>query len=336
MIHFDSSQYNKVGIGVGFKEENTNSSPYLFEEHAKLHIRHIGGTGSNVTNQKGPHLLLDEATADRVAVIRFRQSTIETNELGKNSLVPGARYWDIRGFANSTSPIPPWGDEMLFVNSGLDVPVLSLAGTASVGINKQVPESTLHVNGDALIQNEISPISTLIVRGTSTSSIELGESGQTTGYGEISYDMDSDALSIWTNKDKFGLKMKDNKVAIGGNSSFNPNSTLDVHGFTNLGENSPKIKTELLNIIMPSAASATSVYSILPVDASKIIRIEIIVEDDDVSPSRFYNSAAFYAGARFSFYFTGLDIYITTLGQDISLSGNIGNDPAKVYITYIE
>lgn len=335
-IHLDSNQHHKVGIGVGFKSHTNPLSAYIFEEHAKLHIRHEGGVANLNTSNKGPQLLLDEATADKSAILRFRQSTIVSDETGNYSMLPGARYWDIRGFANSTNPVIPWGDELLFINSGLPDPIMTLAGNGALGINKQAPERSLHVNGDALIQNELGTKSTVLVRGTSTAALQLGQTNLTTGYGEISYDNASDAITINTNQNDFGLKIIDNKVAIGGSSAFNPSSALDVHGFSSLGEFAPKIKMQELSLTMPAANGVTTVYNILPVDASKILNIKIIVEDNEVSPSDFYTADGFVPGARFTYKMTGTSLIITTLGQDVALSAFIGGDTAKVFITFKE
>ncbi|SOE23864.1 hypothetical protein SAMN06298216_4241 [Spirosomataceae bacterium TFI 002] len=334
-IHLDSSSNHKVGIGVGVNSTSNPAAPIGFTEHAKLHIRHKGGVGSQLQASKGPHLLLDEATANRSAILRFRQSTIESDEDGLNQMVPGARYWDIRGFANSTNPVVPWGDELLFINSGLELPVLSIAGTGAIGINKQVPERSLHVNGGALIQNDLFADSKLEIKASSFAILELGEKGSNLGYGEIKYEIGSDAMIFNTDGGDFGIKIKDNKLAVGGNTSFNPTSTLDVHGYSQLGESAPKIKMEELSIVMPPANSVAQSYT-LPVDASKILNLVVVVEDDDAIPVRYYTAASFYAGARFSYYFTGTSLIITTFGQDPALSGFIGNDPAKVFITYKE
>jgi hypothetical protein len=334
-FHLDSSSQNKIGIGVGYRYSTILPSPWVFEEHAKLHIRHRSGLGNTATSQRGPHLVLDESTADNPAILRFRQSTIETvGDL--NVLQPGLQYWDIRGFANANLAEPGWGDELLFINSAIAVPVLSLTGYSWVGINKQVPERTLHVNGDGLFQNELLSKSTVLIRGVNTSSVQFGESGSTSGFGEINYDMASDAMSFLTNNGDFGLKIMDNKVAIGGAVSFNPSASLDVHGFTSLGENAPKIKMVELSFIMPAANSVTEAFDILPVDASKILHLSIIVENDDVSPSVFFTADGFVPGARFTYSYSGTTILVTTLGQDAALSGFIGNDPAKVFITYKE
>jgi hypothetical protein len=142
-------------------------------------------------------------------------------------------------------------------------------------------------------------------------------------------------MIINTNGGDFGVKIKDNKLAVGGNTSFNPTSALDIHGYSQLGESAPKIKMEEISIVMPAANSVTQSYT-LPVDASKILDLVVVVEDDEANPVRYYTAAAFYAGARFSYYFTGTSLIITTFGQDPALSGFIGSDPAKVFITYKE
>jgi hypothetical protein len=334
-FHLDSSGNHKVGIGVGFKSTNTPFSPLSFTEHAKVHIRHEGGTGNLKQGSKGPQLLLDESTADHSAVLRFRQSTIATDGEGFNEIIPGARYWDIRGFANSTSPVIPWGDELLFINSALINPVLSIAGTGAIGVNKQVPERTLHVNGNSLIQSEDFPNTTFEIKSNENSLLQFGEVGLTTGFGEIKYETESDAMTISTNGGEFGVKIKDNKLAVGGSTSFNPTSALDVHGYTQLGESAPKIKMETLNIVFPGSNNAALNYT-LPVDASKIIHLEIIVEDNDVSPSKYYSASSFFPGARFQFVMQGTTLTITTLGTDAVLSSLIGFDPAKVMITHME
>lgn len=167
-IYLDSSVFHKVGLGTSLIAPNSTRN---HNYHAKLHIRHSGGLVSNQNNSAGPHLLLDEATSNFPAVLRFRQSIISSTGIGptlNETLVPSARYWDIRGFANA---INSNNDIMTFYNSGNSHDTFSLSA-----------------NGEMTLTNSSSPKLVLKYNSYNNSSkIEFGEIGQSINEGRIWY-----------------------------------------------------------------------------------------------------------------------------------------------------
>lgn len=209
-IYLDSSTHHKIGIGTEIR------APFFQKKHnfhAKFHIRHAGGP-SNTNLGAGPHLLVDEATANSPAVIRFRQSTTTSTGSGTTldeTLVSGARYWDIRGYANSNNPtFEGLGDYLNFINSSSvhTAPILSLRGfTGRIGVNTENPQSTLHVIGDG----RFSPVSSgnvqIILDGASTAE-----------EARITYNGNTKAMTLETDNNIQGLKIDDGFVTIGSHS----------------------------------------------------------------------------------------------------------------------
>lgn len=240
-IHFDSSENHKIGIGVGHKSGGAAFSPTIFTEHAKVHIRHEGGPGSEFQNQKGPHLLLDEATAINPAVIRFRQSTLETSptSAGAETMTPGARYWDIRGFANGSNP---GNDEFRILNSGAAEDLLKISGYGDFTFSASNP--------------------LLELKGSSTSlyphlSLEFGVSGQS-NTGKIRYTTDGEVFEFYSGNVK--------------------TMTLD-NGYVGIGSDveAPKIKTFFRTINMAIAGGVTTNMTGLPATEGKILSVDIMI-----------------------------------------------------------
>jgi hypothetical protein len=248
-IYLDSSENHKVGIGTAIRAPFFNKRHNF---HAKFHIRHAGGP-SNTNLGAGPHLLLDEATSSSPAVIRFRQSTTTSTGSGSSldeTLVPGARYWDIRGFASSTSTtLEGLGDYLNFINSSSvhASSILSLrGGTGRVGINTENPLSRLHVIGDG----RFSP--------TSTDDVQIILEGGVTGQeGRINYNGNQRAMTLKTDDDIQGLKIDNGFVTIGSHSL------------------APEIKTWFNTITLSSVVGISTVLP-MPTEKDNILSINIM------------------------------------------------------------
>lgn len=252
-IHFDSSDNHKIGIGVGHKSGGTVLSPLKFTEHAKVHIRHEGGSGSEFQNQKGPHLLLDEATSEYPAVVRFRQSTLETTGPGGGGaeiMTPGDRYWDIRGFANGATPS---SDAFRIINSGLSEDMVNIDG-----------------NGDFKFEGVGNP--RIQLKGPATAGfigLELGVSGVGANGGKIWYYPINDEIQIFSGSDR----------------------TLSINnGFVKLGSNSsaPKIKTWLGTVTTSTTAGVGLNYGFLPATEDKILAISCMITGADGVTGQIY------------------------------------------------
>lgn len=276
-INLDSSTYHKVGIGTQY---DFNLGSRKFVNHAKLHIRHIGSTGSEFNTQAGPHLLLDEGTSDRSAVVRFRQSIIEDADPIKpgiqETITPGARYWDIRGFANSDNPSPGLGDFLNFVHSGQTEPVMSLrGGSGRVGIGTENPLNKLHVAGDARIKPE-SGSDAILYLDALFGAIHMGFSGSA---GKIINNEVSNSMLFYTDDDQFAMHLSTGKVKLG--SDGTPSSTLHVDGFTKLGDNAPKIKMFEITGTLASLEN-TEIFEIgLPFSQTQLIGIQATADTDN-------------------------------------------------------
>lgn len=159
-MYFDSSLNRKITIGA-FHRGNAPFSRVYFH-HAKFHIRHNASLSNN-NEGRGPHLLLDEATLNNAAVLRFRQSLVQNANplfpLGEQTLTLGPRFWDIRGFANGDQKSQDW---LRFVNSDHGS-VLSIMGDGKVGINEIAPKADLDVNGFSIIGNGGPKIKTKVI-----------------------------------------------------------------------------------------------------------------------------------------------------------------------------
>ncbi|HLO45259.1 MAG TPA: hypothetical protein VK175_13070 [Leadbetterella sp.] len=171
-IYLDSGAFHKVGIGTEVR------APLFAKKHnfhAKLHVRHDGGLG-NGNSGAGPHLLLDEATANSPAILRFRQSTTTSTGTGATldeTLVSGVRYWDIRGFANGGSVS---NDNLRFVNSGNNEDVISLTGDGKLTL-------TSPTSSKLILKTGFVP--------ASTTGIEFGVVGDLSNGGGITYSNNS-------------------------------------------------------------------------------------------------------------------------------------------------
>ncbi|KPM49801.1 hypothetical protein [Jiulongibacter sediminis] len=239
LIHLDSSQNHKVGIGVGYKSGPGITSPYTFSEHAKLHIRHEGGPGSSSQSQKGPHLLLDEATANGAASIRFRQSTLETSgPAGGETLVPGSRYWDLRGFANGALI---WDDEFRLINSAVSNDLLRVGGNGKFTFS-----------GDGITTLEIKSKADNLTSVISFGSVDSLNTGNIRHF-------NTEGVTQFETKGKVAL-------------------ALD-NGFAKIGSDplAPKVKTWLGTGEIADASGNLINFTGLPVDATKILDISVML-----------------------------------------------------------
>ena len=234
-IYLDSGSHHKVGIGTEVRAPLFNKRHNF---HAKFHIRHTGGP-SNTNLGAGPHLLLDEATANSPAVIRFRQSTTTSTGSGgmlDETLVPGARYWDIRGFANGGEV---GSDNLKFINSGSLNDVLSLTGEGELTL-------TADFNPQLIIKNTFS---------TSLKKIEFGEVGVTLNGGRIWYSNDN--MDFYANS-KRSLKLNnDGYVTVGSHSK------------------APAIKTWFDTVTLSTAVGISSSLA-MPTEKDDILSINIM------------------------------------------------------------
>ncbi|MGR3810364.1 hypothetical protein [Jiulongibacter sp. NS-SX5] len=118
-----------------------------------------------------------------------------------------------------------------------------------------------------------------------------------------------------------------------GNTGINttdPTSALDVHGFSQLGESSPKIKLKKLTGTTSSVQFGLAILS-HGLDATKILSIDVIIE---TSTTRYINEsyATTRSGYAFDYYFNDSSVIVTNL----SSSSSILSKPIKVLITYEE
>ncbi|MGR3809767.1 hypothetical protein [Jiulongibacter sp. NS-SX5] len=239
LIHLDSSQNHKVGIGVGYKSGPGITSPYTFSEHAKLHIRHEGGPGSSLQSQKGPHLLLDEATANGAASIRFRQSTLENSgPAGGETLVPGSRYWDLRGFANGANTDE---DEFRLINSGSDRDILNIRGSGKFTLT-----------GKGFTMMEIKAPTTMPLATLEFGTVDSLNSGR------IMHFTDAGLMQFQTNN-QVGLALEDGYAKIGSDSE------------------APKIKTWLGTATIADTTGYLTDFVGLPANPDKILDISVML-----------------------------------------------------------
>lgn len=329
-IYLDSSANHKVGIGSAIKAP---LGTFKHNYHAKLHVRHIGGPGSNFNTQAGPHLLLDEATSASPSVLRFRQSTTTTSGVGafaEETLVIGSRYWDIRGFANSSSTTAEGlGDFLDFINSGslTPEPILSLrGGTGRVGINTDNPLSRLHVIGDGRFSPTSNGEANVILDGL-INSIKMGSSGQ---QGIISYETVSHGMRFSTDNNLEGMRLSDNKLKVGSHAT--PEATLDVDGFSILGDSpsAPKIKTWYGEAYLPANLNAVSNHNILPVQGNKILSCQVMVSD--TFGSVISTNHTVFDGRYFDYAIDGTIIRLYTSSNSFYVNGML----ARIFITYTE
>lgn len=242
IIHLDSSENYKVGIGTNYKKQGLIFTPWSFVERAKVHIRHEGGSGE-FQNQKGPHLLLDEATADRSAAIRFRQSTILESSSPGGALYtyePGARYWDVLGFANGVNTS---FDNFRIKNSGNPHDLFELNGT-----------------GNMFLRGEGS--TKLALLSSNTTGVIRVDMGETTGVpkGQIAYSLSTNHMEFKTNT-ATALELSDD-------------------GFVSIGSDAaaPNIKTWYGTITLSSTAGVTT-NILLPsgLNKSDVLSIKVMV-----------------------------------------------------------
>lgn len=316
-FHFDTSSNAKVGLGAWHKKNSTLLSPTEYFEHAKLHIRHEGGPGSNFQNQKGPHLLLDESTSDNPAVLRFRQSTITTDSspTGEKSVTPGARSWDLRGFANGASL---GGDEFRLTNSGAAQDLVHISGNG---------DFTLSGDGNTRLE----------IKGPSDNQptkLELGAVGESSNGGRLWYNSSTGEMQVFADG-AVALTLDAGNVGIG---SVNPGSSkLYVDGYSTLGDhaNTPKIKTWYDTANLPSDYNSVTNHNILPVRAARILSISILVTNDDgqVVPPNFFEESFD------SYYYYTLDGTIISFYTDDSFdvsSQKVLGKTARIFVTYTD
>ncbi|SOE23865.1 hypothetical protein SAMN06298216_4242 [Spirosomataceae bacterium TFI 002] len=251
-IHLDSSSNHKIGIGVGHKSGNTFLHQTIFTEHAKVHIRHEGGPGSDFQNQKGPHLLLDESTADNPAVIRFRQSTLETTPTsgGAEKMTPGLRHWDIRAFANGESL---GQDEFRILNSGATEDLVNIDGDGQFTFTGE-GNTLMELKGPASSDNLIK--------------FEFGKAGSTNG-GKIWYNPINNRIQFLTGS-KRSLELDDGLVKIGS----------DVKA--------PKIKTWFETVTTSTTAGVGLNYAFLPAPEDKILSVSCMITGEDGVTGQIY------------------------------------------------
>jgi hypothetical protein len=159
-IYLDSSQTKKIGLSTFYR--GSSPSSMIFFNHAKFHIRHDASLSNN-NEGRGPHLLLDEASLENAAVLRFRQSVILNSNplfpLGEQMLTVSPRFWDVRGFANGTTKSQDW---LRFVNSDHGA-ILTITGDGKVGINENLPKADLEVKGYTILGSEGPKIKTKVI-----------------------------------------------------------------------------------------------------------------------------------------------------------------------------
>lgn len=314
-FHFDTSANAKVGLGTHFPLNQLPISETVFFEHAKLHVRHEGGPGSEFQSQKGPHLLLDEATADNAAVIRFRQSEVEAGMGITNELTLGARSWDLRGFANGSTLA---SDEFRLVNSGAQEDLITIDGDGNFKLSGE-GNTRLEIKGPSDNQ----PVK-----------LEFGEVGMAANSGRIWYNTSTGVMQVFSNG-VASLTIDEGRVGIG---SENPgDSKLYVDGYSRLGDhgNAPKIKTWYGQAFLPSNFNGVTNHNILPVNQSRILSVSIMVTNDEgltVPPNFFeesYDSYYYYTidGTTISLY---TDDAIDVSSQDVL--GKL----ARIFVTYTD
>jgi hypothetical protein len=313
-MHLDSGLHHKIGIGVGHKSGNFPTSPIKFEEHAKVHIRHAGGPSSTETAQKGPHLLLDEATSDRSAVIRFRQSTLElSGTFGDiETITPGARYWDVRGFGNSSIL---GGDEFRIVNSGATEDLLKIDGDGDFKFSGE-GSTRLQIKGPA----DNNPVK-----------LEFGQVGEASNRGRIWYNNATNVMQVFSDG-AASLTIDDGRVGIG---SVNPGtSKLYVDGYTTLGDHAqaPKIKTWLGTANLPTSHNSQTNHNILPVSKERILSCNIMVTNDEGYVV--CQNVAYIASSYFFYKIDGTTISLFT-GDNYDSSRVIG-ESARIFVTYTD
>lgn len=335
-IHLDSSSFSKVGIGVNFRKFILfpNSG---FEEHAKVHIRHAASLG-NTMEEAGPQLLLDEATATNPAILRFRQSTLLSNPPGIQTMQPGLRYWDIKAFANnSTSGFPDGFAEWLrFEHPARPNAVLSMTGLGQVGINTDNPQGIFNVKGLSIFENDgTGTDSEILLVASNTTKINMGSLTQTSTNGSVEYNRPSGVMNVFTAGQQV-IRLKDQKMALGGAIPFNPTSTLHVDGFSKLGKDAPKIKLFTFTMVVDARQLPHATYYTLPFTGDKILSISVSILDDESTPDKYYYSGTRINGALFDYWVEGDQFVLYTVSADAAVAGGIDEDVATVTVVYTE
>ena len=312
-FHFDTSANAKVGLGAHFALNQLPISETVFFEHAKLHIRHEGGPGSESQNQKGPHLLLDEATADNAAVIRFRQSTIGPELMGttNNTLKIGARSWDLRGFANGNTLA---SDEFRLINSGAQEDLITIDGDGNFKLSGE-SNTRLEIKGPGDNQ----PVK-----------LEFGEVGTVANSGRIWYNTGTGVMQVFS-EGAASLTIDNGRVGIG---SENPgDSKLYVDGYSTLGDHTaaPKIKTWYGQAFLPSSHDGSTNHNILPVAEGRILDVSIMVTNDNgvVVPEASIEETGSY------FYYT-IDGTTISLKTTTTTSSLVLGRLARIFVTYTD
>jgi hypothetical protein len=107
-----------------------------------------------------------------------------------------------------------------------------------------------------------------------------------------------------------------------------PQATLEVDGYTMLGNTAPKIQMKKLTGTT-SATQGTSISIAHGLTSSKIIAVAVLVEY--ASNSFIHHSYQFNTGYEFNFFITATTISIANVAAN---SGNILSKPFKILITY--
>ncbi|KPM47680.1 hypothetical protein [Jiulongibacter sediminis] len=312
-LYLGSGTHHKVGIGVGLPQHGYPGAPQHFDVHAKLHVRHDGGTGSDSPTVKGPHLLLDETNPSENAILRFRQSENISNLYNGSDISPGRSWWDLRGYANGSSL---GQDEFRLINKDASEDLFNISGDGNF---KFTGESITHFELKAHPGNN--PIK-----------LEFGEVGTVSNGGRLWYNNSNGVMQVFAGG-AASLVLDAGNVGVG---SVNPgDSKLYVDGYSTLGDHAqaPKIKTWYGEAYLPNSSNGVTNHSILPVDGGRILSCSVMVTNDkgEVVPP---NLDLEIEDSYYYYKIDGTTISLFTTAYNFSwaVQGNL----ARIFITYTD